>query len=195
MNFANVKFYKSISLWNSEVFFEEKKEIIFVGRSNVGKSSIMNSIFQKKDLVKTSSRPGKTTLVNLFIVENKYYLTDLPWYGFAKLWKEHKDELDWLISWYIEERKKNIKSVVMLIDSKLWAQQKDIDMYKYLLELEIPVTIVLSKIDKLWKDQIQKSIFHTKDNFFWQEVFAVSSFNKIWLKELEKHLKFILVSK
>ena len=195
MNFSNVKFYKSIWLWSKEIFFDEKKEIIFVGRSNVGKSSIMNAIFNKKDLVKTSARPGKTTLVNLFLVEKKYYLTDLPWYGFAKLWKEHKEELDWLISWYIEERKKSIKRVVILIDSKLWAQEVDIDMYKYLLKFEIPVVIVLSKIDKLWKNQIQKSINHTKNNFFWQDVFAVSSLKKTWLVELEKYLKSDLISK
>ncbi len=195
MNFSEVKFYKSIWLWSKEVFFDEKKEILFVGRSNVGKSSIMNAIFQKKDLVKTSARPGKTTLVNLFLVENKYYLTDLPWYGFAKLWKEHKEELDWLISWYIEEKKKYIKRVIILIDAKLWAQQKDIDMYKYLLELEMPVAIVLSKIDKLPKNEIQKSISHAKNNFFGQDIFPVSSLKKTWLKELEKFLKSNLISK
>jgi len=195
MNFSEVKFLKSIWLWSKDIFFDEKKEIIFVGRSNVGKSSIMNAIFNKKDLVKTSARPGKTTLVNLFLVENKYLLTDLPWYGFAKLWKDHKEELDWLISWYIEERKENIKRVIILVDSKLWAQQTDIDMYKYLLELEIPVSIVLSKIDKLWKNQVQKSINHAKNHFFWQDIFAVSSLKKTWLKELEKHLTAILISK
>lgn len=195
MNFKEVKFYKSIWLWSSEVVFDEKKEIIFVGRSNVWKSSILNALFQKKDLVKTSSRPWKTTLVNLFLLENKYYFTDLPWYGFAKLWKEHKEELDWLISWYIEERKRNIKKVVILIDSKLWPQEKDIEMYKYLLELEIPVLIVLSKIDKLWNDQIQKSINYTKNIFFWQDIIAVSSTKKTWLVELEKYLKTILKSK
>jgi len=195
MNFWEVKFYKSIWLWSKDVFFDEKKEIIFVGRSNVGKSSIMNGLFKKKDLVKTSSRPGKTTLVNLFLVENKYYLTDLPWYGFAKLWKEHKEELDWLISWYIEEKKQNIKRVVILVDSKLWAQQKDIDMYKYLLELDIPVVIVLSKIDKLSKNDINKSITKAKNDFFGQDIFWVSSLKKIWLKEFEKYLKSNLVSK
>lgn len=195
MNFSDVKFYRSVWLWSKEMFFDERKEIIFVGRSNVWKSSIMNAIFNKKDLVKTSSRPGKTTLVNLFLIENKYYLTDLPGYWFAKLWKENKEELDWLISWYIEERKDNIKRVIILVDSKLWAQQTDIDMYKYLLELEIPVSIVISKIDKLWNNQIQKSINHAKNNFFGQEIFAVSSLKKTWLTELEKQIKSDLLSK
>lgn len=195
LDFKNVKFSKSVWLWSQEVFFDEKKEIIFVGRSNVWKSSLLNALFQKKDLVKTSSRPGKTKLVNIFEVKNKYYFTDLPWYWFAKLWKEHKEELDWLISWYIEERREYIKSVVILIDSKLWAQQTDIDMYKFLLELWIPVIIVLSKIDKLSKNELIKSINHSKKNFFWQDIFSVSSHKKNWLKELEKYIRNILITK
>ena len=84
MKFSDVKFYKSVWLWTKEVYFDLKSEVIFVGRSNMWKSSLMNAIFEKKDLVKTSSTPGKTRLANLFIVANKYYLTDLPGYGFAK---------------------------------------------------------------------------------------------------------------
>jgi len=105
MNLSNVEFYKSVWLWAKEVFFDDRKEIIFVWRSNVWKSSILNALFNKKDLVKTSAKPWKTKLANIFLVENKYYFTDLPGYWFAKLWKELKEELDWLISWYIEERK------------------------------------------------------------------------------------------
>lgn len=195
MNLSLVKFVKSIWLWSKEVIFDEKKEIIFVWRSNVWKSSLMNSLFKKKDLVKTSSRPWKTTLVNIFEVENKYFFTDLPWYGFAKMWKEHKEELDWLISWYIEERRNNIKKVVILIDSILWPQQKDIDMYKYLLEFDIQLLFVLSKIDKLSKSELVKSEKFTKDTFFWQDVICVSSSKNMWIRELEKYLKAVLISK
>ena len=195
MNLSNVKFCKSVWLWSKNVFFDEKKEIIFVWRSNVWKSSIMNALFQKKSLVKTSSRPWKTTLVNIFEVENKYYFTDLPWYWFAKLWKEHKEELDWLISWYIEERRENIKKVVILVDSKLWPQKTDLEMYKFLLEFEMNVVIVLSKIDKLSKSEISKSLKFTKEKFFWQDIFVISALKKTWLKEFEKYLKQILLSK
>lgn len=193
MKLTDVKFYKSVWLWSKEVFIDEKKEVLFVWRSNVWKSSVMNALFEKKDLVKTSSRPGKTMLANMFLVENKYYLTDLPWYGFAKLGKNLKDELDGLISWYLEEKAEYIKKVVILIDSKLWAQQVDIDMYKYILELELPVTIVLSKIDKLSKSEVNKSIMHTKNQFFWQEILAVSSTKKTWIRDLEKSIKSCLL--
>lgn len=186
IKFSDVKFYKSVWLWTKEVYFDSKPEVLFVGRSNMWKSSLMNSIFEKKDLVKTSSTPGKTRLANLFLVSNKYYLTDLPGYGFAKMWRDFKAELDGLISWYLEERKSSIKNVIMLIDSKLWAQESDIDMYKYILGLELNITIVLSKIDKLSNNEVSKSISHAKEAFFWQEVIAVSSSKKIGINELSK---------
>ncbi len=195
MRLSNVKFYKSVWLWSKEVFIDERGEVLFVWRSNVGKSSIMNALFEKKDLVKTSSRPGKTLLANLFTVENKYYLTDLPGYGFAKLGKNLKEELDGLISWYLEEKAEYIKKVVILIDTKLWAQEVDVEMYKYILDLGLPVTIVLSKTDKISKSEVWKSLMHAKNQFFWQEIIPVSSMKKTWIKELEKSIKACLLEK
>lgn len=189
MKLTDVKFYKSIWLNSEEVYFDDKKEVVFVGRSNMWKSSLMNTIFQKKDLVKTSSKPGKTRLANLFLVENKYYFTDLPGYGFAKLWKDLREELDWLISWYLEERRNSIKKVVILVDSKLWAQESDLEMYRYILDLELPVLIVLSKSDKLSKTELFKSLAHAKEQFFGQEIIPVSSKSKLGIFELEKILK------
>ena len=194
MKFWNVAFHKSVSLWSKSVFFDEKPEIVFLWRSNVWKSSIMNAIFWKKDLVKTSARPGKTKLANLFFVSNKYCFTDLPWYGFAKLWKSFKEELDGLISWYVEEKKDNLKKVIILIDSRLWPQDIDIDMYKYILDLGLPVTIVLSKIDKISKNDLIKKIAQAKEAFFWQEILAVSSLKKIWMRELEKSITQCFIS-
>lgn len=195
MKIKEVKFVKSVSINSEEVFFDDKPEIIFVWRSNVWKSSIMNAIFWTKDLVKTSSTPGKTRTANMFIMNNKYYFTDLPWYWFAKLWKTLKEDLDKLISWYIEERKPNIKSVVMLIDSKLWPQDTDLDMYKYLLELWMPLTVVLTKIDKLWTWSVKESIRYAEDKFFWQKIFAVSSYKWIWVRELFNELSEKILAK
>ncbi len=192
MIFEQAEFYTSVSLGSEKIFFDTHKEIIFVWRSNVWKSSIMNALFQKKDLVKTSARPGKTKTANIFKVANKYYFTDLPGYGFAKLGKEFKEALDGLISWYTEERKDQIKQVIMLIDSKLWPQQSDRDMYEFLLELEMPVTIVLSKIDKLSKNEVHKSLAFAQDAFFGQKILPVSSQKKTGLRELELHLRDIL---
>lgn len=195
IKFHNVSLYKSVWLDSKEVFFDQKKEIIFVWRSNVGKSSIMNAIFNKKDLVKTSTQPGKTKRANMFLVENKYYCTDLPWYGFAKVSKEMRAELDGLISWYIEEQKHNIVKGVLLIDSKLWPQQSDIDMYKYLLDLWIEILIVLSKVDKLSKSQLHKTLLSCKKLFFWQDIIWVSVPKKVNILALCKYLSSTLLSK
>lgn len=194
MKFSDVVFNKSIALQSQDIMFENKKEVIFVGRSNVGKSSIMNALFEKKDLVKTSSRPGKTKTANIFTVANKYWLTDLPGYGFAKMGKTFQEQLDGLISWYIEERASHIKAVVILIDSRIWAGQGDIDMYKYLLELELPVKIVLSKTDKISKGALGKVTQQVKNDFFGQEILPVSSLKKTGVQELSKSLKQALLS-
>jgi GTP-binding protein len=110
------------------------------------------------------------------------------------MWKNLQDQLDGLISWYLEERTNNIKAIVILIDSKLGAQQTDIDMYKYLLDLELPVKIVLSKIDKIWKNEVNKSLNHAKNTFFGQEIIPVSSTKKLGIDELKKSLKKALLS-
>lgn len=189
LKLEKIDFYKSISINDTKIFFEDRQEVLFVWRSNVGKSSLMNTIFWKKDLVKTSSKPGKTRLANLFLVDKKYFFTDLPGYGFAKLWKNLKADLDALISWYIEEKKGYIRRVVILIDSRLWPQQTDIDMYTYLMKLGIPMIIVLSKCDKISKNDIAKSIAFAEKTFFWQQVIAVSSLKKTWVPELVSSLK------
>jgi len=192
MNLKLVKFLKSVWLWATEYYFDDNNEVVFVWRSNMWKSSLMNALFEKKDLVKTSSKPWKTRLANIFLVENKYYFTDLPGYWFAKLGKNLKEELDGLISWYLEERSESIKKVVLLVDSKIWPQEADIDMYKYILDLELPVLIVLSKIDKLSNSEYQKSLKFAKETFFWQDIIWVSSVKKTWLKELSQKLKSCL---
>ena len=188
MKLKEVRFFKSVAINAEKVFLDNKNEIIFIGRSNVGKSSLMNALFNKKDLVKTCSRPWKTKLANIFLVNKKYNFTDMPWYGFAKLWKEIKDHLDALNSWYMEERLDFIKRAVIVIDSKIWPQQSDIDMYEYLLELWVPMFIVSSKIDRLNKQEINKSLNHTAKVLVWQPIFAVSSKKNQWIKELWREL-------
>ncbi len=188
MKLKSVKFVKSVDINTKEVFLDERQEIIFLGRSNVGKSTLMNSLFEKKDLVKTSSVPWKTRTANLFLLNNKYYFTDLPWYGFAKMWKERKQNIDNLISWYIDERKWLIKTAVILIDSKLWPQDSDVGMYKYLLDLDFDITIVITKIDKVSNNIVKKSKDMCEKAFFWQPIYLVSSKTLDWIKEFRNLL-------
>lgn len=188
MKNLEVVFDKSISIESNKVSFDNRKQVVFVGRSNVGKSSLMNAIFEKKDLVKTSSLPGKTKLANLFKVNNKFHFVDLPGYGFAKLGQEQKAKLDALISWYLEEFRLDIKKIVVVLDSKLGPTETDIDMFKFLQEFQVPLIFVLNKIDKLSNNDIFKSVKHTEDIFFWQRVVAASAKNNTWIDPLRKEL-------
>ncbi len=192
MRIKDVRFYKSVFIDDDKIFLDDKKEIVFIWRSNVGKSSLMNALFQKKDLVKTSSRPGKTKTANLFLLNNKYFFTDLPGYWFAKLGKEFLEKLDALNSWYLEARAPYIKKVCLLIDTKIGLQEKDIDMFNYVQSLELPVNIILSKIDRLWKNEVQKAKKHIEKELFWQKIFAVSATKKEWIKELFNDLAIAL---
>jgi len=195
MKNLEVYFDKSVSIDSKNVYLDNQKQIVFVWRSNVGKSSLMNSIFQKKDLVKTSSMPGKTKTANLFKVNNKFHFVDLPGYWFAKMGQEQKEKLDSLISWYLEEFKWFIKTIVVVLDCKIWPTSTDIDMFKYLQELQIPLIFVLNKIDKLWLTEINKSLLHTQEIFFWQKIITTSAKKNDNIDELRRYLMDILTKK
>lgn len=195
MKNLEVVFDKSISIDSNKVYLDNEKQIVFVWRSNVGKSSTLNAIFMKKDLVKTSSMPGKTRTANLFKVNNKYHFVDLPWYWFAKMGQEQKEKLDSLISWYLDEFKWFIKTIVVVLDSKIWPTQKDIDMYKYLQDLEVPLLFILNKIDKLSNNEVNKSLIHTQELFFWQKIIPVSAKQNIWIDEIRQYLMNNLTKK
>lgn len=194
MRVKQASFIKSISINDNKIFFESRNEIVFVGRSNVWKSSLMNALMQKKDLVKTSSKPGKTRTANLFLVNEKYHFTDLPGYGFAKMWQEFREDLDALISWYLEEKQNTIKQVILICDAKIGPQQSDIDMYSYITnDLKMPITVVLSKIDRLSKNDINKSKFHTQETFFGSRVIPISSSKLDGIDEMRKIIWEVLV--
>lgn len=188
MKIKTAEFIKSVSINDTKVYFDARNEVVFVGRSNVWKSSLMNALMHKKDLVKTSSKPGKTRTANIFFVNKKYYFTDLPGYWFAKLGQDLREDLDALISWYLEERKRYLKKVVLVVDAKIGPQQKDIDMLEFLSEQELSPVIVLSKCDRLGRNDVNKSIAHTQKVFFGQQILPVSSSKGDGIEELRKLL-------
>ena len=122
-------------------------EYAFVGRSNVGKSSLINMITEKRDLAKTSGTPGKTQLINHFLINEEWYLVDLPGYGFAKVSKVVRDTFDSLMRGYIANRT-NLMCVFVLIDSRLEPQQKDLDFINWLGDNGVPLAIIFTKADK-----------------------------------------------
>jgi len=181
-DFRKVTFVKSIT--QLEQSPEDKlPEIAFAGRSNVGKSSLLNSIFQRKNLVKTSSTPGKTQLINYFNVADIFYCVDLPGYGFAKVPKAEKAKWKKMLETYISENK-NLKKVYVLIDSRHELMQSDSEMIEWLDFINIDCIIVLSKIDKLSKKDQNLSIKNFKSIFEDKEVVPFSVKNKQYIKNL-----------
>lgn len=146
-------------------------EYAFIGRSNVGKSSLINRLTKRKDLAMTSSKPGKTMLINHFLINENWYLVDLPGYGYAKRNKKGQSQIEKIINQYILDREQ-LTNLFLLIDSRLEPQKIDIEFVKWLGENEIPFSIVFTKIDKSKKSQQQKNIHLWKETLkqYWEEL-------------------------
>ncbi len=169
-----------------------KPEYAFIGRSNVGKSSLINMLVDRKDMAKTSGKPGKTQLINHFSINDAWYLVDLPGYGYAKVSKDKRDIFQAYISEYILERK-NLMCLFVLIDSRLEPQKIDLEFMDWCGEKEVPFIMVFTKIDKLSKKKFADNIAFYKEEMgkHWDalpECFYTSAEKKQGREEL---LKFI----
>ena len=165
-----------------------KPEYAFIGRSNVGKSSLINMLVDRKDMAKTSGKPGKTQLINHFSINDTWYLVDLPGYGYAKVSKEKRDIFQAYISEYILERK-NLLCLMVLIDSRLEPQKIDLEFMDWCGEKNVPFIMVFTKIDKLSKKKIADNIAHYKEEMgkHWDalpECFYTSAEKKMGREEL-----------
>lgn len=127
---------------------DEKPEFLLVGKSNVGKSSFINTIINRKNYARTSSKPGKTQTINFYLVNDQFYLVDAPGYGFANLERKKRKKFGLMMEDYLINRK-NLKQVFMLIDFRHKPSGDDIMMYNFLKYYKIPVTIVATKADKV----------------------------------------------
>ncbi|MEG1579705.1 MAG: ribosome biogenesis GTP-binding protein YihA/YsxC [Bacteroidaceae bacterium] len=132
-------------------------EYAFIGRSNVGKSSLINMLTGRKALAMTSSTPGKTLLINHFIINGKWYLVDLPGYGYAKRSKKQQEQLKGIIEHYVLERE-NLTNLFVLIDSRQTPQAKDLKFIEFLGENGIPFSIIFTKADKNKKADLKKNV-------------------------------------
>jgi GTP-binding protein len=158
-------------------------EFAFIGRSNVGKSSLINSLTFHKGLAKTSQTPGKTQLINHFIIDEKWFLVDLPGYGFAKVSKEKRKEFEKMIFDYLIHRE-NLTCLFVLLDIRLKPQAVDIEFMNRMVEDEIPFYIVFTKSDKLSQKQVNESVEVYK-NFLldmWDEL------PPLFITSAEKHV-------
>lgn len=134
-----------------------KEELLLVGRSNVGKSSFINTLINRKNFARTSAKPGKTQTLNFYLVNDFFYLVDAPGYGFAKVSKQLKEKFGLIMENYLESRE-NLKMVFMLIDFRHKPTEDDVMMYNYLKHYNIPVSIICTKVDKIGKSNHDKQI-------------------------------------
>ena len=180
--FNNNKFLGSFQSFKDIPYSDIKKECCFIGRSNVGKSSLINSLTKTKKLAKTSKTPGRTQAINVFLISEKINMIDLPGYGFAKVSKVVRENLMILIEEYIENRD-TLDHVFLLIDSKVGIKNSDIDMLDLLSDCSRKFSIILTKIDKISNNYLEyqkKSILSLMQNY-------KKSFTKIYQSETKKN--------
>ena len=180
--FNNNKFLGSFQSFKDIPYSDIKKECCFIGRSNVGKSSLINSLTKTKKLAKTSKTPGRTQAINVFLISEKINMIDLPGYGFAKVSKVARENLMTLIEEYIENRD-TLDHVFLLIDSKVGIKNSDIDMLDFLNNCSRNFSVILTKIDKISFNQAhfqKNSILSLMKNYN-------KTFKDIYLSETKKN--------
>ena len=148
-----------------------RPEYAFIGRSNVGKSSLINMLTERKGLAMTSSKPGKTLLINHFLINNEWFLVDLPGYGFAQRGKEQREQLRTLIENYTLYREQ-LTSLFVLIDSRHEPQKIDLEFMEWLGENGIPFAIIFTKIDKISRGRLNENVKAYKERLLesWEEL-------------------------
>jgi len=171
---------------------DNKPEYAFIGRSNVGKSSLINMITRHNKLAMTSSMPGKTLLINHFIVNDEWYLVDLPGYGYAKRSKKQNEQLEHIISSYILDREQ-MSNLFVLIDSRHAPQKIDLEFFEWLGENGVPFSIVFTKADKLTKTALASNVEAYKTRLLeeWEElppIFITSSESAMGRDELLEYI-------
>lgn len=172
---------------------DNRHEYAFIGRSNVGKSSLINMLTGRKGLALTSATPGKTMLINHFLVNDSWYIVDLPGYGYAQRGKSSRDNLRRIIESYILERMQ-MTTLFVLIDSRHAPQKIDMEFFEWLGENGVPFSIVFTKVDKLSREAAKRNINSYCDSLLesWEElppVFITSSETKAGKEEILNYIE------
>ena len=162
-------------------------EVALSGRSNVGKSSLINTLLNRKNLARTSAQPGKTQTLNFYLVNHAFYLVDVPGYGYAKVSQKKREQFGTMIQDYLETRA-NLQGLIILVDGRHEPTKNDVAMYNYALYLNIPILVVCTKIDKVKKSQqnqvlaiLKRKLDLNHDNV---DVITFSSVQKLHVQEV-----------
>lgn len=164
---------------------ENKSEIALSGRSNVGKSSFINAVCGRKNIARTSSKPGKTVNLNFYNIDEQFLMVDVPGYGYAKQSKKDREKWGQLIESYLAEREE-LQAVVQLIDLRHKPTQDDILMYDFLKHLDIPVIVVCTKADKIAKSKVDKHLKIVRENLELEPEDTIIDFSSVDKKNLPK---------
>lgn len=175
----------NIAVRTSQYPTDMKDEFLLVGKSNVGKSSFINTILARKNFARTSSKPGKTQTLNFYLVNDKFYLVDVPGYGYANVSKSIQKKFGLMIEEYLTKRD-NLKMVFMLIDFRHKPGENDILMYDYLKYYNLPVCIIATKYDKVKSSQKDKQEKLIKDTLKINENDSLVLFSSITKKGREE---------
>ena len=184
-----------IAVRRSQYPTNSKPEFLLVGRSNVGKSSFINTLVNQKSLARTSSRPGKTQTLNFYLVNDSFYLIDVPGYGYASVNHEQQKKMGMMIEEYLEKRSE-MKRVFMLVDNRIKPTENDIMMYKFLKYYNIPVTIIITKADKVSTSKKEKNLKLIKDTLnlaVGDDIIMFSSITKIGVLEVYRTIENYLI--
>ena len=176
---------------------DNKPEFLLCGRSNVGKSSFINSIIERKDLARVSSNPGKTQTLNFYHVNESFYLVDVPGYGYATVSEEIRQKFGKMIEEYLENRQ-NLERVFLLIDFRIKPTQDDLLMYNFLNYHNLPVTIIATKVDKVSKNDREKQINLIKEELNIKDgdnLVLFSSKTKLGKIEIQNEIEEIVYGK
>ena len=189
INFSKAKFIKSASTYSQK---PEKnlKEIVFVGKSNVGKSSLINALVKNKGLAKTSSKPGYTKLLNYFEIDEKFYLVDAPGYGYTASGGKLLDSFSKMMETYFENP--SLAGVVFIVDSRHKLSKDDVDFYNFIVEKDVPFLLVASKCDKLNQSEKAAMKKHITVDLGIKDFIPVSVVKNIGLEQVKSEISKLI---
>lgn len=185
MKITSAKFIKGI-VRDDEALKDGIPQVAFIGRSNVGKSSTINALTRQKDLARTSRTPGRTQEINLFLINESFYLVDLPGYGYSSGSKESKETLFELVNWYFFTSGYEQKMVVLIIDANIGATESDLEILRALKERKKNIIIVANKIDKINKSAYANQLQKIQEAVGNHKVIPYSAKKGIGINELAK---------
>jgi len=176
------------AIGTDDIFEDGRPQVVFIGRSNVGKSSVINSLTNQKNLARASSVPGRTQQMNVFLVNKSFYLVDLPGYGFARAPKEVREKIQKMLDWYLFRSDYDFKKVILIVDAKVGPTRDDVEMFNALREADKDIVIVANKVDKVKKSEYAGQLQKIRDIFGSRKVIPYSAEKKTGVGELSGEL-------